>query len=260
MRFPKAYYETKQAPVKEVHPIIEAEFANGTPTDQTTPSVNVSENPAILKSLDWETWLPFAAKTYHISPNKEDYLIKPMVLMPSDTPNRNGVAFPIEELVMFQPPPMNRQVYKSWVGCPIHIEHDNEDHTKAIGVVLDTALTRIKGYGEGKHWKVMGLLAIDKTKNPDMAQKIATGAIDTGSMGCMADNFTCSVCGAPATENRFTNCPHIVSTQMVNWKIVDYMGEKKIAYLNAHGLSPIEFSVVSDPAWVAALSTEKLDW
>jgi len=208
---------------------------------------------AQLAQID-TSWLPFAAKTYCISPRLEDYLIVTIPLCPSDIPNRNGVAFPLAELLKYQPPPMARQVYKAWAGCPCHEEHDNEDCTKAIGVVFDTSLRQIKGYGNGQHYAVMGVIGIDKLKRPDMAEKFRTGAINTGSMGCMADDFTCSVCGAAAGESQFTNCAHIASTKQVNWKVIDYMGAKHVAYLNAHGLSPIEFSAVADPAWATALS------
>lgn len=221
---------------------------------------DVERNQDLVAKLDFEIWLPFAAETYKINPKIEAYVIKPMPLMPSDLPNRNGVGFPIAELTKYQPPPISRQVYKAWTGVPVHLEHDNEDHEKALGVVLDTALTPIKNFGNGKHWKVMGLVAVDKDKYPEVAQKLLDNKINTGSMGTMADNFTCSVCGHQAHENQFMNCSHITSTKHVNWKLVNHEGQQKIAYLNAHGLSPIEFSIVADPAWTTALSDEILTW
>ena len=255
MKIPSAY-QPKPPPTQVV---ADASFVNThMPTEGA--GIEVSENPEILNQLDWQTWLPFAAKTYCISANPADYILKPMLLMPSDIPNRNGIGFPIGELVRFLPPPMNRQVYRSWVGTPIHIEHDNADCTKAIGVVIDTALRQIRGYGDDKHWKVMGLLAIDKTKDPVMAQKVLTGEINTGSMGALANAFTCAVCGKPATKNQFTNCAHITTTDHVNWQMVDHLGKKHLAYLNAHELGGIEYSLVQDPAWVAALSDENLNW
>jgi len=235
--------------------------------------VGVSEEPAfdadakpdteaaeMVRKLDFETWLPFAAKTYHISPHIEDYIMKSMPICPSDFPNRNGIGFPLQELIAFQPPPMNRQVYKAWTGCPIHLEHDNEDWTKAYGVMFDTALTKITNFGRGKHWKVMGLVGVDKNKYPDIAKELLEGKITTGSMGALADRFSCAVCGREATENKFMNCNHVGSTKEVNWKLVDYMGKQRIAYLNAHGLSPIEYSIVRDPAWVSAMSDHIMSW
>ena len=250
LQFPKAYYDSK---------------AEGRPTIQglavsQEPAFDLAESPEQVAQLDFANWLPFAAKTYHISPRIEDYILKPMPICPSDICNRNGVAFPLQELIKYQPPPMNRQVYKAWTGCPVHLEHDNEDHTKAYGVIFDTVLTPIKGYGDGKHWNVMGLIGIDKVKHPDIAQEVLDGRINTGSMGALADYFTCSVCGAQAHENSYKNCPHISSTKDVNWRVVEHNGEMRLAFLNAHELSPIEYSIVRDPAWAMSLSTTQFSW
>ena len=220
-------------------------------TDKPTADVST---PAQVGELIDTSWLPFAASTYKISPNLNDYVIVNMPICPSDIPNRNGVAFPLAELIAYQPPPMNRMTYKAWTGCPVHLEHDNEDHEKAIGVIFDTSLRIMRGYGDGKLYVVYGLIGIDKTKDPRTAEKFLSGNMDTGSMGALADYFTCSVCGARATDNEFTNCSHIKSTSAVNWRIMTHEGRKVVAYLNAHVLSPIEYSAVADPAWATCLS------
>jgi hypothetical protein len=222
----------------------------------TEPGMEMRDLPQ-ASQID-TSWLPFAAKTYHISPNLEDYVVKHMPICPADLPNRNGIGFPLEELTKYQPPPVARQVYRAWTGCPVHLEHDNEDHTKALGVIFDTSLRMVKTHGNGKHWMVHGLVGVDKNKYPEIAQKLLNNELNTGSMGAMADYFTCSVCGHRCGENQFMNCPHITSTQQVNWKLVDHMGEKKLAYLNAHNLSPIEYSVVADPAWASCLNDDVL--
>lgn len=224
------------------------------------PAVEVEKNKDFVNSLDFKTWLPFAAKTYHISPHIESYVLRPMPLMPSDLPNRNGIGFQLQELVKYQPPPISRQVFKAWTGTPVHYEHENEDCTTALGVVLDTALSQIKSFGNGRFWKVMGLVAVDKNKYPDIAQRMLDGRLNTGSMGALADDFTCSVCGSKAHEHQHMNCSHITSTKHVNWRVVDDHGHKRLAYLNAHSLSPIEFSLVESPAWTPALSDELLIW
>ncbi len=236
LRYPKAYTAL---------PVVAA-LPAGQPLD-------LKEAPELVSQLDL-SWLPFAAKTYNISPNLADYEVVNMPLCPSDLPNRNGISFPISELVRYQPPPIARQVYRAWAGSPVHEEHDNEDCTKAVGVIFDTSLRQIRKYGDGRHWAVMGLIGIDRVKRDDLAAKVRAGTLNTGSMGAMADSFTCSVCGAPATDNSFTNCPHITSTSKVNWNIIEHQGVQKIAYLNAHGLSPIEYSLVADPAWATCLS------
>lgn len=219
--------------------------------DKSTASIG--DVKGVEENIDI-SWLPFAAKTYHISANLDDYVIVNIPICPSDIPNRNGIAFPLSELISYQPPPIARLTYKAWTGCPVHLEHDNEDHTKAIGVIFDTSLRLMKGHGGNRHYVVYGLIGIDKTKDASTAQKFTSGQVNTGSMGALADYFTCSVCGAPATKNAMTNCAHVGSTEHVNWRIMDHNGEKTIAFLNAHVLSPIEMSVVADPAWATCLT------
>ncbi|MGF3990585.1 hypothetical protein ACQX7T_15195, partial [Staphylococcus aureus] len=133
---------------------------------RTEDAVDAEKDQGLVSRLYYETWLPFAAKTYKISPRIEDYIIVSTLVCPSDIPNRNGIAFPRDELARFLPPPTNRMSYKAWKGCPVHLEHDNEVHERAYGVILDASFHKVEGYGDGKLWKVMGLLAIDKNKYP----------------------------------------------------------------------------------------------
>ena len=203
------------------------------------------------------SWLALAAPVYHISPNIDDYVIVNTIITISDLPNRNGIAFPLTELVGFDEPPYNRLAYEGWLKAPLFAEHDNADCTKAKGVVLDVSLRKVEGYGQGRLWKVTGILAFDKTKDPELAEKIANGTINTYSMGATADHFTCSYCGEVCTESHC--CAHIKSIDTVNFsEVKDVDGNTHLAFLNAHGLSPIEVSAVEDPAWAPALSTNIL--
>lgn len=223
------------------------------PSSQSVQVMDAEEDKEALYGLDFPTWLPFAAKTYNISPNIDDYILVVAPICPSDIPNRNGIAFPLRELTTFQPPPINRMSYKAWTGCPMHLEHANQVHTDAYGVVLDASLHKISGYGDGKLWKVMGLFAIDKTKYPEMADKIARGEINTYSMGAYVDYFTCSYCDSKVGEH--SHCEHVRDQTVINWKEYrDYDSSRHIAFLNAHGISPIEVSIVASPAWTTALS------
>lgn len=219
--------------------------------EQTT---DAEKDQSLVHTLDYATWLPFAAKSYHISPRIEDYILVTTPICPSDLPNRNGIGFPLEELIKFQPPPIARMAYKAWAGCPVHLEHDNEDCTKAHGIVLDASLHKITGYGNGKLWKVMGLLAIDKNKYPDIAAKVLSGELNTYSMGALVDGFSCSFCGSPITKKEY--CQHVRGPDVVNWNVVTdpFSMGKHLAYLNAHSITPIEVSIVADPAWTTALS------
>lgn len=235
---------------------IEAESTHIRMDNQRSEQVQDAEkNNSLIQRLDYDIWLPHAAKTYHISPRIESYVIVCTPLCPSDIPNRNGHAFPIGELARFMPPPVAAQTYKAWTGCPMHLEHEADDCTTAYGVVLDTYLEKVRGYGNDKNWKVMALCAIDKEKYPDIAQEILDGTINTYSMGAMVETFTCSYCHSPVTDKH--HCSHVGATDEVNWNVIqDWQGNKHLAYLRAHGIQPAEFSIVRDPAWVVALSDE----
>lgn len=258
LRFPKSYYESspKAGTIRQLAATPKTEqIVEQVADDAVSKDAPIADRtPQVAAAAVDTSWLPFAAKTYKISPDLADYVIVNIPICPSDIPNRNGVAFPLAELIAYQPPPLARLTYKAWTGCPVHLEHDNEDHEKAIGVIFDTSLRVMRGYGKGKHYVVYGLIGIDRTKDPETAEKFRTGAMDTGSMGALADYFTCSVCGHESTDNQFTNCAHIKSTKAVNWKIVDHEGKRVLAYLNAHVLAPIEFSAVADPAWATCLT------
>lgn len=267
MRMPKAYLEasskSKSKDVVAYHKLradtnsIE-EALDTNVVDNVSKSVEVfdaEKDQSMLSALDYPTWLPFAAKVYKISSSIEDFVIVNTVVAPSELPNRNGIAFPTSELARFMPPPISRMAYKAWAGCPVHLEHDNEDHEKAYGVILDASFHKVQGYGNGKLWKVMGLLAIDKNKYPDVAQKVLTKQINTYSMGALVDSFTCGFCGVECTSKHC--CNHITSIKDVNWKTQkDWDGSQHQIFLNAHGINPMECSIVADPAWAQALSDE----
>ncbi len=233
--------------------------------------VDAEDDPRQLVGLDYMTWLPFSAKTYEISPNIEDYILVTTPICPSDIPNRNGIGFPLQELVRFLPPPGNRQAYKAWTGCPVHYEHKNDVHTEAYGVILDTTMSRVEGYGLGKLWKVMGLVAIDKKKYPKMAQRILTNQVNTYSMGAMVEAFSCSYCGTPLLNkwrdskgvvHPAEHCSHLTPDDPdakdgghIDWSLCrDFDGSDHVAFRNAHHISPIELSIVESPAWTTALS------
>lgn len=204
-----------------------------------------------LYELDAKVWLPFASKTYNISPNIEDYVLTVAPICPADLPNRNTIGFPLDELVKFQPPPVARQTYKAWAGCPMFYEHASEDWTKAYGAVLDSSMHKVSGYGKGKIWKVMGLYATDKVKYPKMAQRLLDKEVTTYSMGADCEYFSCSYCKAPMLPGKM--CTHLNPRNDFDWHVhVDEQGKDHLVFRNAHNIRPIELSIVEDPAWTTA--------
>ena len=216
---------------------------------------NTDEGESMTQRLDYETWLPYAAKLYRIDPDIKNYYLVTVPICPSDIPNRNGIGFPLAELLKFQAPPVARMAYKAWSGCPVHYEHANEVHEDAYGVILDTHMHQIKGFASDKLWTVMGMLAIDKNKYPEIARRIKEKDLNTYSMGALVDSFTCSYCNTPLNAKGYPGCSHVGTSKEINWRRTrDHSGRDHIAFLNAHGINPIECSAVETPAWSTALS------
>lgn len=215
----------------------------------------MSDSPLrqIGDALDWTSWLPFCAKSYCISPNPEDYVLLPTIICPSDLPNRNGVGFPLNELTRWDPE-THQQVYRGWKGCPTYSEHQNNDHTKARGVVIDSVLRKVEGV-HGNFWKVLGLAAFDRNKYPDVAQRLLTRRTTTVSMGALVSAYSCSVCGQQISDHG--TCGHINLRNKLDFGIDGRTG--KLIYRRCHGIVPFELSEVQVPAWRVAESTHTLD-
>jgi hypothetical protein len=198
--------------------------------------------------LGFEKWLPFASKELVISDDPKDYVLYPVPIMYSDLPNRNGIGFPLAELVKWNVK-RGSQAYKAWSGMPMYEEHRSDDHRTAIGIVIDVAMTQIKEFGQGKFWKVVALAALDRTKNPQLIAEVEERKINTYSMGAMVDGWTCSYCGAMPGR-----CSHIDPEKPV----VFYELKGRLVYKMVYGVDPYELSVVRDPAYATAISDEKM--
>jgi hypothetical protein len=197
-----------------------------------------------FNTLDFASWLPACAKEYHISKSVDDYILVPVIAMPSDLPNRNGVGFPLSELRTWRTDD-GMLAFQTFKGKPVHIEHDNKDPTKAVGVIIDTAMMPMLGFGGGSLWKLLLLLAIDRSKDPVYAMRVANGDINSYSMGAWVEAYSCGYCGAPAGA-----CSHINLRRPRDFYILD----GKLVYRRVHGIKGFECSIVEDPAFVTAIS------
>lgn len=205
-------------------------------------------------------WIPFAAEAYHTSKNPSDYFLVPTIIMPSDLPNRNGAAFPLSELTKFQPS-LGSIAYQGWKGKGVHVEHANTDPTKAIGVVADVTMRRL---GDTDLWKVITLLAIDRTKNLPITGAILRGERKAYSMGAMVRGHSCSICGSVGMiraghKTRYDGLTCKTSHASMardntfrTFKADD--GSTRLGYLNVIDITPIEVSSVAVPAYVSAES------
>lgn len=193
--------------------------------------------------LDADSWLPEAAKHYCLSKDIKDYVIIPVPAIMSDIPNTNGVAMPRNELLAFRPD-SGRTSYKTWKGKPCFREHANQDITQAKGVILDTYVSPVRGYGKGLV-KVMMLAAYDRSKDPVLTQSILTGQDNAYSMGAYFEGYKCSVCGSDKGR-----CKHTDSRSPLKLDPVS----KTLAYRNIYGIEGFELSSVENPAYIVAVS------
>lgn len=235
---------------------------------------NVSEETASgieQIMLDAQSWMKASAPVYHISRNSDDYFTVPTIIMPTDLPNRNGTAFPRSELAKFDPE-LGRQVYKGWIGKPVYIDHKNLDYTKAIGVVADVAMRKIPdAYGD--IWKVIALMAVDRTKDPKIANDILTGRRRNYSMGALVSTYKCSFCGGEGhmrggLKDKYEAMPcgkeHAYFSRTGQFRTYPIrLGQneaananKTIGFLNAMKVKPFEISTVGYPAFASAYTKE----
>jgi hypothetical protein len=193
------------------------------------------------------SWLQAAAESYHVSPDIRDYIIVPSPVVTSDIPNRNLQTFTMEELAYFDPL-MGMMGYRTFVGKPTFVDHNNSDPTKAKGVNLDASMIHIPKYDV---WKISVLSAFDRTKDADLCKGILKGERQAYSMGCLVAEFECSVCHHRAKKQNAADCEHMSlgKGNIVNGKLI---------YEVCRGINFVENSNLSgnDPADITAFAPE----
>lgn len=215
-----------------------------------------SEEPSAR--LGFEQILPYAAPALNISADPKDYVLSVIPIMYTDLPNRNGVGFPLKELVKWQVE-YGCCAYSTWKGMPMHLEHAADEPKTALGIIVDVALRPIKTHGNGVIWKVVCLGAIDRTKRLGneaipIGEKVATGENNTYSMGAMVDGYTCSYCGAEVGR-----CTH-VDPDIKHSPVTFYELNGKLVYKQVYGIKGVELSVVADPAFITAISDVRMTY
>jgi hypothetical protein len=113
--------------------------------------------------------------------------------------NDNYDEFPAEEL---------EKSYKTFLGKPVFVNHNNENHKRARGVVIDAVLHKDSNRDGSKDWWVELLHEVDAVRFPRLAQEILKKNIARTSMGCDVAYSVCSACGNKATSPA-EYCEHI---------------------------------------------------
>ena len=213
-------------------------------SDATEEEKLISQIP-----VDVDSWLTQAAKTYHISKDLNDYVIVPVSIFYSELPNRNGIAFPLSQLIRFNPE-TGQLGYQSWKAKPTFYEHQNDVLEEAKGVIFDSVLLPAPQF-KGNLYKVTCLLGFDKTKDPILANDILTKKRTCYSMGAYCEDYKCSICGARVSKG---GCNH-VSVNYPEMKIID----GQLAFLKVEDIVGFETSSVATPAFLVAENDKVLD-
>lgn len=197
-------------------------------------------------NLDVNVWLPRAAEVYNISADIRDYVIAPVPVNISELPNTNGDGFELSEWLRFNPD-QGQLAYQTFKGKPTFIEHDNQDYTKAAGVILDSHLTKLTGF-KGNHAKLYLLLAYDRTRNPEQCANILNGTLNTYSKGTTYKAYQCSICGRVVTPKNKNFCEH------TDFRRLAYIEPRtgRLCYRRCQYLTGFECSSVADPAFACA--------
>lgn len=253
---------TKEKPMKDLMLYKSEAFGLGeTPfemfkcKDDESVRDKITQNTGMPGSnIEANVWLPFAAKEYKISGDIRDYVLVPVPIMFSDIPNTNGDSISMAELLRFNPE-LGMQAFKTFRGKPAHLEHDNQDITKAKGVILDVFLRPLRGFGNGRYYKLVELLAFDRTKDPILCDAILKGEINSYSLGFYFKAYNCSVCGRLFGQGGSQRpCSHTAPKRPVYRQ-----PDGRLAYRRCVDITGFETSAVANPAYVTAISPHVMD-
>lgn len=166
--------------------------------------------------------------------------------------NKNNDGWPSEELA---------KGYKTFVGRPIFVDHNNSDVSRTRGVLIDSrlhvedektsALDPYYATAPDNHkpptW-VEILMEVDAKTFPELANDIRSGKVSATSMGANIEQSICSVCGNEASAPA-QYCSHVKS-KGATFEVEADNGEKthKKAYEDCYGITFFEDSFVFDPA------------
>lgn len=200
-------------------------------------------------SIEANLWIPYAAECYDLSKDIRDYVLVPVPALFTDIPNTNGDSASLRQLLQFSPK-HGRQSYKTFCGKPCFLEHDNKDILRAKGVILDSYLRPLKRFGNGKYYKMVQLLAYDRTKDPMLVNSILSGEDNAYSVGFYFKSYTCSICGHRVGKGGYDlPCEH---TRHLKPLYKNNSG--RLAYRQCEDIEGFECSSVASPAYISAVS------
>ena len=168
------------------------------------------------------------------------YLLAPVISMKHGVEKKHVYNFEVDE-------------DHSYVASNAIVHNCNKDPRKAKGVILDVFLRPLKKFGDGKYFKLVELMAYDRTKDPLLVNSILNGENNAYSVGFYFKSYTCSVCGqhvqqgAPACTHTFPRRPTLRNES------------GKLVYRQCHTITGFETSVVANPSYVVAVGPHLMD-
>jgi hypothetical protein len=154
--------------------------------------------------------------------------------------NDNFDEFPAAEI---------KAAYRTFIGKPVFVNHHNDDHRRARGVIIDAALHEDRNPdGTPDTWAEV-LMEVDGRKFPKLAKAIMAGEVDRTSMGCDVARSVCSACNNVAT-NPAEYCQHIPALKGQRiFRINAATGrrEGELIREKCYGLSFFENSLLVEP-------------
>jgi hypothetical protein len=164
----------------------------------------------------------------------------------SSRTNDNFDTFPAEEI---------EKSWSTFIGKPVFVNHNNEDHKRARGVIIDAALHKDTALDGSPDTWVEVLMEVDGIRFPKLAKALIKGDIERTSMGCDVTKSTCSICGNEATTP-LEYCAHLPRLKGKRIRRVDASGKATdvLTHEICVGLSFFENSLlVEQPADPTAL-------
>ena len=153
-------------------------------------------------------------------------------------------------------PTFNIEVEKdhSYVAYGAVVHNCNSDPTIAKGVVFDVGIRRMTDK-QGGMLKIIALAAIDRGRDPILANKVLTGEVNTYSMGAMVRGYHCSICGCEAPKPASPACAHIPADRR-KLNVFPKGGLDRLAYWNTGPFKFFELSALTGagnpPAFASA--------
>ncbi len=191
------------------------------------------------------SWLPLAAEAYHTSSNISDYVLVDVPIVVAEFPNRNMDAFTYDQLTTFRPV-IGRAAYQTFIGKPVHMDHDNSDPTRAKGIIFDATLVPFQGV-----WHAKILKGFDRSKDSRLANLVQKKDRIGHSMGALVERTECSLPWCRFHSDGRITCDHIK-----NGAGKGNIERGHLVYESMLDYYFVESSSVEDPAYPIALSDQ----